>query len=364
MGENLKKGLAIFWLSWHRNPYNDYLFNELSNYYKLDVTFVKEVLSSHPWSDSANVSFQQSYLINFRQLIRAFKQASDNYSLRVVAGWNHPVMILMIIFLSITRKSFVIWSDTPNIQIKRSFVKKTLRNIWLSFIFKNAKAFMVTGKIGVSNAIQMGVDPKKVMNFPFATDVYHFMPRKAGQILNEFTSFISSGRLVNSHKGFDVAIKAFGLLKKTHPELKFSYEIAGIGSDEAILKNLIISEDLESEVSLLGWIQQEGLVEFYQSGDIFLHPSHFDPYPNVVLEAMAVGLPIIGSDAAGSVCDRVEEGVNGFIFSDNDVNGLKNKIFKMLTKVDGLPEMKLASRKTALKWGIKFNITQMEQLIG
>jgi len=363
MGEILKSGSAIFWLSWHRNPYNDYLFNELSKYYKLDVTFVKEVLSSHPWLDSANVSFKQSYLRNFREILTAFKQASDNYSLRVIAGWNHPIMILMIIFLSITRKSFVIWSDTPNIQIKRSFIKRTLRNIWLSFIFKNAKAFMVTGKIGVNNAMKMGVRSNKIVNFPFATDLNHFVPQKHSQISSELVSFISSGRLINSHKGFDVAIKAFGLLKKTHPELKFSYEIAGTGSDEAILKNLIISEDLESEVSLLGWIQQKELVKFYQSGDIFLHPSHFDPFPNVILEAMAVGLPVIGSDAAGSVCDRVEDGKNGFIFSDGDISGLKEILVLVLTQKDQMGNWQKASREKSLEWDVSYNISQIQSLL-
>ena len=74
-----------------------------------------------------------------------------------------------------------------------------------------------------------------------------------------------------------------------------------------------------NEVKLLGWIDYRDLPSFYNSGHLFLHPSRFDPFPNAVLEAMSCGLPVLGSDQAGSVIERVIDNENGLIFQSEDV---------------------------------------------
>ena len=293
----------VFWISWHHNPYNDYLFDELNNSFDLDLFYVKKVLSTHPWAGAGGVEHKSYYLSNVRSILFAFRKCLSQYDIRVIAGWNHPVMIAMILILAITGKEYAIWSDTPALHRKNNLIKKTLRKWWLNFAFKHAKKILVTGNIGVQRMKELGV--KKTLNFPFATNTNYFRPRENIIKSLDTINFISSGRLLNSHKGFDVAIKAFGLLKRKNPSFKFSYLIAGTGPDEHSLQQLISAEKLENEIKLIGWIQQSELLSFYQRGEVFVHSSHFDPFPNVVLEAMACGLPVLGSNSAGSVCDRV-----------------------------------------------------------
>jgi glycosyltransferase involved in cell wall biosynthesis len=351
----------IFWVSWHHNPYNDFLFDELSKHFDLDVFYLKKVLSTHPWRDSEGVKHKSYYLNNVFSIFSVFRKCLCNYDIRVIAGWNHPIMIALIFILAIKGREYSIWSDTPALNRKNNFVKKTLRKWWLDFAFKYAKKILVTGNIGVQSMIELGV--KNVLNFPFATNLDYFVPLEDPCKYSVQINFLSSGRLLNSHKGFDIAIKSFGFLKRKNPSFKFSYLIAGTGPDELLLKQLIISEDLEKEIKLVGWIQQNELLSFYQSGDVLIHPSHFDPYPNVVLEAMACGLPVIGSNSAGSVSDRVVNGKNGFVFLENDVVELSKCIELLANDPELIPSMRLYSREIALKWHVSFNIAQLKNLI-
>ena len=71
------------------------------------------------------------------------------------------------------------------------------------------------------------------------------------------------------------------------------------------------------------------VVDVYQSADIFVLPSLFEGYPNVVCEAMCCELPIV----CGNVCDNatiVEEGANGFLCDPKDVDSIANAIIKMV----------------------------------
>lgn len=63
-------------------------------------------------------------------------------------------------------------------------------------------------------------------------------------------------------------------------------------------------------VTFMGYQKGKALAECYASSDIFAFPSHSETFGNVVLEAMASGLPVVGLRAEG-VADLVESGTNG-----------------------------------------------------
>jgi len=82
---------------------------------------------------------------------------------------------------------------------------------------------------------------------------------------------------------------------------------------------LIMGEDGEptsyNHVSLkkLGWLQDKrDIAEVYQASDVYLHPTKADTYPNVILEAMSCGTPVIASDVGG-IPEQVTDQVDGRI---------------------------------------------------
>jgi len=211
-----------------------------------------------------------------------------------------------------------------------------------------------------------GVPPERIVDFPFATDTLMFHPADHGHSRDGSLpeSFISSGRLDNSHKGYDLAVEAFALVRERHPDLRFHYVIVGDGPDRDALRSLIEAKGLAAQIVFAGWMEPEELPAFYRSADVFLHPSHFDPFPNTVLEAMASGLPIIGSRVAGSVADRVVEGESGYVHEPGDVEDLYRKLTLVLERTaEDRAAMGARARQTALEWSVEYHAGVMRDVI-
>ena len=86
----------------------------------------------------------------------------------------------------------------------------------------------------------------------------------------------------------------------------------GGGEDEANTRTNLTNMNLLMKVAVTGWLPAEQARERMRSVDLFVHYSRWDAMPNAVLEAMALGLPVVASDVPGNR-DAVEDGVTGFL---------------------------------------------------
>jgi glycosyltransferase involved in cell wall biosynthesis len=145
--------------------------------------------------------------------------------------------------------------------------------------------------------------------------------------------------------------------------LDFRYRIAGEGPDKEALRQLALASGIEAQTEFVGWLEPSELPNFYRSGDVFLHPSLFDPFPNAVLEAMATGLTVIGSEAAGSIADRVRHGDNGLIHRVNDVDDLAEQVNHALSSQPRLAEMGHRARATAEAWPVGRAVAAVKKII-
>ncbi|MCL5808761.1 MAG: glycosyltransferase [Deltaproteobacteria bacterium] len=355
----------LIWLTWHETNYNSFLFSSLSKVKDIDLTvyYVKKRLETHPWKRQPLYgsirleTLKTIYGVDWRFIWKCIF-ARETYF--IISGWNNLTMFLAITILAFFKKKFAIWSDTPRIHLKRNIIKGTLRKLWIEFIFTKVDKIMATGKPGINNFIKMGIKREKVINFPFVTDLKHFDIRFDEKKDKEKSIvFLSSGRLVNSHKGHDLAIMAVKKITNHNIKLK----IAGIGPDFIKLKELVKKLELQDRVEFLGWIEIDDLPAFYNSGHAYLHTSHFDPFPNSVLEAMACGLPVIGSDMAGSILDRVEEGYNGFIHKSGSLISIIEKINVFIDNIWRIEDLRKNARKTALCHRVDYNIDVIKNIL-
>lgn len=367
MEKESTKRLKLVWCSPHPTHYNSYLFDHLAemNAIAFEAVYFYKGLAKYPWKSRIITTYPVRYLSKFFKIdwnfIREKIRAKDE--LLVLAGWNEPTMLLLMLYFSLVGRRFVLYSDTPELHVRYG-LKRWVRKRILHFIFKRVYRFLVTGRPGVKHAQLIGVPKEKIINFPFATNIDFFIPAESKGHSSKKIKFISSGRLDHAHKAYDLAIEAFVLLKKENPSFEFEYAIAGTGPDREKLSLLIHQRGLEDQIHLLGWLEPSSLLVFYQSGDVFLHPSNFDPFPNAVLEAMSCGLPIIGSDAAGSVVDRVIEGENGYIHCAKNVHDLYEKIVLVCQKTEQERMlMGKASRKVADQWAVAYHVGIIEVLI-
>jgi glycosyltransferase involved in cell wall biosynthesis len=148
------------------------------------------------------------------------------------------------------------------------------------------------------------------------------------------------GRL-SAEKGFDVLIRAGERLVQAGHEL--DVVIAGDGGAEPQLRALIAKLGLQDRVRLVGHRgDPRGL---YEAMDLFVLSSYREGLPNVVLEAMAMGVPVVATRVAG-VPRLVRDGDNGVLVEPGSADGLAAAIAPLLADAGGRARLAAAGRRT------------------
>lgn len=164
-------------------------------------------------------------------------------------------------------------------------------------------------------------------------DITHFVPRSLPRLPGELIKIVSSGRLVEK-KGFAVLIEACTILKQRN--VQFRCLIGGDGPQEAELRKMIKVGALEQHVTITGRpLTQEGLPEFMHSGHIYALPcvwakdGDVDGLPQMLMEAMACGLPVISTKLVG-IPDLIEHERSGLLVESGDAVQLADAIQRLI----------------------------------
>ena len=95
-----------------------------------------------------------------------------------------------------------------------------------------------------------------------------------------------------------------------------------------------------------GHVVQADLPRWYHMADLYISPSHVDGSSVTLMEALASGLPCLVSDIPGNR-EWIEDGVNGWLFHDGDVNDLAEKILNAIKNRKSFKKIREAARRTA-----------------
>ena len=157
--------------------------------------------------------------------------------------------------------------------------------------------------------------------------------RRAGQPYR----VLSSGRLVGK-KGFEYLIDACRTLADRGE--RFECEIAGSGPLESSLRERVRRHGLEDRVCITGTpLKQEEIPHFMQTGDLYCLPcvrapdGDIDGLPQMLMEAMACGLPAISTRLVG-IPDLVIDGKTGLLVEPNDARQLADAIQRLAHYAD------------------------------
>src|SRR5581483_4113978 len=126
---------------------------------------------------------------------------------------------------------------------------------------------------------------------------------------------LTVGRL-HWEKGFEYALQALPLLRRAG--LRLEYTI--IGADQGALNSVrlaIRDFGLEDVVTLAGHLPRRRVRDALAAADIFLLPSLSEGSPIAVMEAMAMGLPVVVTDVGGNR-ELVADGVHGYVVPSRD----------------------------------------------
>lgn len=153
------------------------------------------------------------------------------------------------------------------------------------------------------------ISEKTFINYP-SIETDKFVKKKSTVIgYQSKYSIITIGRL-HFQKGYVYALQAVKQLAEKN--IPFVYHILGEGPDRPMLTYLINELRLSDHVILHGKVNSEQVLEMLNDSDVFLLPSLYEGVSNAALEAMAMELPVI-STQAGGMAEVIEHGENGLL---------------------------------------------------
>jgi glycosyltransferase involved in cell wall biosynthesis len=137
--------------------------------------------------------------------------------------------------------------------------------------------------------------------------------------------------LLDPKKGIEHLLHALALLRRNRSD--FTLDVVGDGPLRGELAQLARSLDLEAQVSFLGLRDKREVAQLMRGADFFVLPSLWENLPNVVIEAMATGLPVVAT-RVGGVPEMIDE-LTGRLVAPGDERALAEALSAMLDSFAG-----------------------------
>lgn len=222
--------------------------------------------------------------------------------------------------------------DVPGFMGKELWLYHRLTKPLIRLLWQQAKA-VVANSSGLkqlarksSPTLSVAIVPNGVDTRFFQSENPPFPPLPKGG-LGGFKShgvrLLTVGRL-GPQKAIDTLLIAFSKLR-SQLATPVHLSIVGDGPLRQTLEKLAQTLGIASQVSFLGWHSPQAVRDFYAQADIFVLSSVDEGMPNVILEAMAMGLPIVATTIAGSE-ELVQHGVNGYLVAPQQPDALARAV--------------------------------------
>jgi L-malate glycosyltransferase len=330
----VKKGLEVHVVTQHNPsiPYNEIMDGIHVHRFKwLEPKEFKALVHFNGLIDYLRLL---TYLISlfFNLLITVRKYDIDIIHAHSVV----PTGLMGVIVAKIVRKPIVITShgmDITNFENSSFFIKLIM------FSLNNCDKTVAVSKDLAKKIRSLGIHQSNITVLKNGVDINRFKPFKNKNIREKYKIkdkeiLILFVGYLDTFKGIFEMMNAFSKINKDDDLVKLM--IVGTGPQEEELKSRVINLDLEKSVIITGNVAPSDIHKYYQAADIFVLPSHTDAGgpPVVFIEAMACGLPVIGT-AVGGIPEGIENGANGFIVSPKNGNELAKKL-KILIKNEDL----------------------------
>ncbi len=182
---------------------------------------------------------------------------------------------------------------------------------------------------------------------PNGVDCQYFSPPAMPRGRSGPMRMLFVGRVVRQ-KGLSYLLDALTIMKE-RGVTDWRLRIVGDGLMRPRLEAQAAQSGIAERVEFTGWLPFEQIPEEMRAADLFVLPSIVEGMPLVLLQAMACGLPVVATEAPGSV-DLVQPGRNGLLVPPRDAIALAEALTSLLASESLCNEMGKHSRRTALMW--------------
>ena len=163
-----------------------------------------------------------------------------------------------------------------------------------------------------------------VINNPVDVDEIRKRAENGGSVFRQQNFNVLAVGKLKYQKGFDLLIRSMSLIRKSDWHLT----ILGDGPEKNDLKLLAKELNLSSKIDFVGFVSNP--YPYMAQADLFVLSSRFEGFPNVVLESMACGTPVVAFDCLGSINEIVEDDVNGLKVEPENIAALAKAVERSL----------------------------------
>lgn len=150
------------------------------------------------------------------------------------------------------------------------------------------------------------------------------------KISNNIFKILNIGSLTPK-KGQILLLKAFYRLSIKHANIRLT--IVGSGVEKNNLEKFIREKKMTGRVEIINRVDPSEIEGYYLDSDLFVLSSRWEGCPNVLLEAMSYGLPVISTDVSGAV-NIIENEVSGFIVRRGNTDEMSEKIELLINNLN------------------------------
>jgi len=207
-------------------------------------------------------------------------------------------------------------------------------------VYKKSKA-VVLPAAEMGNGFKRNKHFKQLNNFITIHNPINVFTTESSIRVYHKRFILAVGRL-DLQKGFDLLINAYAHLRPNETDLL----ISGEGPERKNLEKQITDLGLERTVKLIGF--KTNLQDYYAQADIFVLSSRNEGYPNVLVEAMGAGCPVISMNCEFGPSEIITNGYNGLLVENENVTALSVAINQLLND-------------KSLKWKLANNAKMINQ---
>ena len=268
--------------------------------------------------------------------------------------FNYELAVILIILRYIFRLKIKIISRNINtLSIKLKKFKK--QNFWTRYIVRTLVKYLYHKTDHVVNQCEdMRNDlikyfPKLYYNSsiiynPLSIHLTNYTKNYNFNQIKKKNYLLCVGRL-EKQKAFHLAIEAFAGVVDKFPNLRL--KIVGKGSLENKLRQKVSEYSLTNRVDFEGF--QKDIISYYLYAKGTLLTSHYEGYPNVLIESIAMNTPVVSFDCPGGPSEIIRSGVNGFLAKHHDIDDFKSKIITLLDTKFDYEDLKTSIEKNQIK---------------
>ncbi len=321
------------------------LINELAktNEYEIEIVSVYDLLNGKSFYE-INPKVRVSFLADFGPHHQAFYDALHKFKLiklikesfimikcgiyktRVLKKCIKNLNTDIIVSSRIEFSKLIERRDTLNISQEHSYINTPKYIKKVKKCFKNIDDVVVMtekAKKEYEEWLEKSNSKAKVYN------ISNMIDKTEVEDVANFSNkeIISVGRL-EKVKDFPTLIDVFNLVHKEMPDVKL--KIVGEGSQRQVIEERIEKYNLKDAVTITGKITSEQVKEELKKASAFVLSSVCESFSLVLCEAMECGLPVFSFDIEVGPKEIINNGYNGFLIKDRDINEMSKEIIEIL----------------------------------